>query len=443
MARKPIVEEPESGSKTGFQEPESAFEVEASKRAVKKGKPAKKTAKKQEAPRSAKKAEKAAGKKLSKVASAFKSFRPASEVLTVVRAVPTRFVQIDHATGVGGWPIERLTIVHGASGHGKSSFALGLAGSFLDCSHYADFVDAEMTTPPDFARKMIGASFDSDRFFACRPSNLEEVIARVRFFCRGVQKMRESDAKLTGLVVIDSLKKLMPEGTVDAILKAAKGGEDISAGQDRSGQIAAKANTAWMNELTILLAKACVGMVIIGREMENPDAKPHEKKSGWDFKLGGGKAPFFEASIVARVELAGEVKEPGSGSGEYDPSLRVFGERHRVVIYKTKVSAHESKKTVGFFHTSNGVLIPEGFDRARDVIEMAERFEVIDRSGSWYSHRGKKIGNGRDASVVALTKDTEWLGVIEREVRAKFATRAQVVVEHGNPFVENTGEVVA
>lgn len=299
------------------------------------------------------------------------------------------------------------------------------------------------TTPPDFARKMIGLSFDSDRFFACRPSNLEEVIARVRFFCRGVQRMREKDPKLTGLVIIDSLKKLMPEGTVDAILKAAKGGEDISAGQDRSGQIAAKANTAWMNELTILLAKACVGMVIIGREMENPDAKPHEKKSGWDFKLGGGKAPFFEASIVARVELAGEVKEPGSGSGEYDPSLRVFGERHRVVIYKTKVSAHESKKTVGFFHTSNGVLIPEGFDRARDVIEMAERFEVIDRSGSWYSHRGNKIGNGRDASVVALTKDVDWLASIERDVRSKFSTRAQVVVEHGSPFVENTGEVIA
>src|SRR5207253_8191140 len=80
-------------------------------------------------------------KKLEKAADAFSSFRPASEAMTEVLAVPTVFCQLDHATGVGGWPVERFTLIHGPSGGGKTKALIGLFLSFLLQGHYAYFLD--------------------------------------------------------------------------------------------------------------------------------------------------------------------------------------------------------------------------------------------------------------------------------------------------------------
>ncbi len=114
-----------------------------------------------------------------------------------------------------------------------------------------------------------------------------------------------------------------------------------------------------------------------------------------------------------------------------------------MVIYKTKVSKHEDRRTVAFFHTSNGVLVPEGFDRARDVLEIAERFDVVTKSGSWLAHGRRKLGQGLDNAVVKLTDHPEWLGEIEAQVRSKFRTQAVPVINaSGDAFVEGTGEVV-
>jgi recombination protein RecA len=368
---------------------------------------------------------------LTRAASAFKGFRPASEVLTVVKAVPTCFIQVDHATRVDGWPIERFTMGHGPSNHGKTLFAAGLLKSFLASDNYALHLDAERTSPITWFEKLLGHDLaHHPGFFAQRPDTYEGVIADVRNFLNTLIAQKEKGnlaPDTTAIIVVDSLRKLVPKDVLKEILAAekdgtfaAKGG-DITSGRDRKAQIQAKMNAGWMDEIVPMLEKAGAGMFAIGREMQDPDANQWAKKFGNDYKVGGGGAIFYDSSLVVRIERAGWVQYQ---KGKDDEKKVVYGERHRVTIKKTKVAGKDDKVAVGYFHSSNGVLTPEGFDHARDVLELGVRLEVIDKSGAWYAFEGERIAAGEHNAVVALTDNPELQARIALETRRAFKTQA-------------------
>lgn len=353
---------------------------------------------------------------LAAVSEKFKSFRPAREVLKRVRAVPTIFPQFDHAARVGGLPIERFMLVHGPSSHGKTAFTLGLMRSFLERDHFVVFIDAERTTPIDWAEKMMGAMVDHPGFLASRPTTYEDTILEVRQFlnaiiaARAAKKIPEDTA---ALIVVDSLRKLVPADLMKEILSESK--NDTKTGRDRAGQLKAKMNAAWMDELVPLLEAAQAGFVAIAREMVDPDADMWAKKFGNDYKVGGGGAIFYEASLVMRIERASYVTH---GEGK---ERKIYGERHRVTIRKTKVAGKDDKTAVGYFHTSNGVLIPEGFDGARDLIDLGVRLGALGKKGSTISFDGERVGAGEHAAVKNLAKDPDQLAKIDAAVREKFA----------------------
>jgi len=356
-------------------------------------------------------------KSLERAAAAFKGFRPASEVLKVVRAVPTRFVQFDHGTRVGGFPVERYTLVHGPSNHGKTIWTLGLAGDFLERDHYVLHIDAERTTPITWVDAILGPVARHPNFFALRPDSYEETIAEVRRFLNTLRELREkgrTPEDTCGLIVVDSLRKLIPRGLLDEILAAEQDPDEVTAGKDRRAQLQAKMNAAWVDELTPLLEKAQAGMAAIAREYQDTNASDQARKAGKDYKVGGGGSTYFEASLVVRVERAGWI-EVGEGK-----SRRVYGERLRALIRKTKVGGKDDRDVPTYFHVSNGNLVPAGFDRARDVLELARRLGVVELNGAWYSHGDERVGQGENASVVNLTNSPEWLARIEVETRARF-----------------------
>jgi len=374
-------------------------------------------------------------KQLTKVMDAFEAWRPASEVLTAVRAVPTRFVQLDHALRCGGWPIERFTLVHGPSNHGKTVFAAGLEDSFLTVGGLAHHIDAERTSPFPWFRVLMGERADSRLFTADRPDTYEGVMASVRNYLNTIIRLKNGgdlEPDVPAIIVCDSMRKLVPKDMMKEILEAEKAAAegDIKGGRDRSAQLKAKMNAAWMDELIPHLEKAGANFVAIGRELQDPDADMWAKKFGTDYKIGGGGAMYFDASIVARIERAAWV-----GNGKEGKDRKVYGERHRVTIKKTKVAAKDDKVAVAYFHTSNGTFIPEGFDRGRDVLEIGERLGVIDKTGAWYSFEGERIGNGRDNVVTQLSQNPEWCGRIERECRDRFSSASPV------EFDPKTGEV--
>jgi recombination protein RecA len=268
---------------------------------------------------------------------------------------------------------------------------------------------------------MIGGLADHPFFFAERPDIYEELMELNRSFLHKVDELRlgkllAEDA--SALVVVDSLRKLVPRNIAKAVEDSVlKHGADGVGG--RSGQVRAAMNAAWMDELVPLLDKTRTAFVAIARESEDPDADAFMRARGHAYKVGGGKAIYYDASMVFRVERESYVTKPTDKEKKEAPV--VYGERHRVTIRKTKVAGHEDKYTVGYFHTSNGRLVPFGYDRARDLLELGERFGVVEKSGAWYSFGGERIAQGRDNVVVNLTANRPMMDAIELAVRARFA----------------------
>lgn len=378
------------------------------------------------------------------VAAAFKGFSHVRKVLHEVRAVQTRFVQLDHATRVGGYPIERFTLVHGPSNEGKTALGLGLIDSFLTGDHFALHIDAERTTPITWVEQLMAKMASHPYYFADRPDTYEAAILKVRTFLNTVANLRAQGKvpkEASAIVLCDSLRKLVPAGLMDEIIMTERDlakdltGKKVSAGRDRAGQIRAKMNAAWMDELVPLLEHANATFVAIGREMVDPDnTSDWAKKAGSNYKLGGGGAIYFDSSLVTRVERD---KWVGQKEGEGDKERTVvFGERHKLTIKKTKIGGKDGKVTTCHFHSSNGALIPLGFDRARDVLDLARRFEVLGATrGGWMTYEDQKWQGEHQAVVKLTTGDPGVLKRLEAEVRAKFALHRPI--EHD----EETGEV--
>jgi RecA/RadA recombinase len=296
-------------------------------------------------------------------------------------------------------------------------------------------VDAERTTPMTFAETIIGRELAcSPGFFASRPPTYEQAVKEVRDFVMTVKRVRDEGRvadDVSAIVVVDSMRKLVPANILAKILadpdkprRGKDGGVDGMGG--RAAQIKAAMNAAWLDELVPLLEETRCAFVAIARETDDMEAEAWEE----DFKVGGGKALTYDSSLLLRVTRAGYVQKGKSGDENADKNRPVYGERHRVTIRKTKLSAQETKRTLCHFHTSNGVLegVPEGLDRARDVLELAERFGVVRRAGSWYSWERKRW-QGEDAAVQKLSGDPETLDAIEAEMRINFAEQSPIEVE--------------
>lgn len=346
------------------------------------------------------------GDQLADVAGRFEKWRPASEVLTNVVARKTIFPQINLATRVGGWPTQRITLVHGPSGDGKTFMALGLIASYLAAGDFAFLVDSEFTTPIEWAEKLMARWARKPQFLAQRPRTYDETIEAVdevpKVFAtaKAEGKLPESAA---GIVVIDSIGKLVPE----ALRKKIEGGDGGVDGADgRSGMIQAAMNTRWLKTLVPLAYHANLTIVIIAREMERAKANPFDE----DFKIGGGKSLVYDSSLQVRVTRASWVYE---GSGD---KKKIVGERHRVDIRKTKVAAHEGRVATCYFHTSNGEgEAPEGFDRARDLVDAGVRAGVIEQKGNGYVINGQRH-TGEARLVRAVRESAELAELIEQRL---------------------------
>jgi recombination protein RecA len=354
-------------------------------------------------------------------------FGQASEVLTLVRSVPTRFVQVDKVTGVGGWPVERFTIIHGPSNEGKTSFALGLGLSFLELGHYFHHVDAEFTTPADWLVKLMREHALNPCFRALRPDSYEQTVDAVTHLNVSITKAKK-EGKLpddvSGLIVVDSLKKLNPKRLLDNLLKTGADGETGAPGRKkdvgvdgmggRAGQYKAALNSQWLDSIVPQLAKSGLGFLGITRETPKQDAKWGED----DFNIGGGSHAIFDASIRARTLLEKDI---------IDEEGHLLGQQHKVEIRKTKVGSKTSSIPVAFFHTSTGLNgVPEGFDRARDVLDLGIEMGLVEVSGSWVKDADGNIGQGLNKAVRNLTEKPERLAAIEKKCRDTFAVESRV-----------------
>ena len=355
--------------------------------------------------------------RMSAVARRFAAFRPATEVLTKVRSVETRFVQVDRATRVNGWPIERIATVHGPSNHGKTTFCHGLGLSFLERGHYYGFID-EYTSPEKWLSEMMGARASHPGFVAMRPTSFEQTVDGVRQFVETIGEARdkgELDEDTSAVLVVDSIRKLVPDRLIEKIAKEGAAGKNgsVDGMGGRAAMYKAALQSQWLDELVPLLAKTGTAMIIIAREADDPDATILDKKYGSDWKVQGSKSLIYDASLVIRITRDGWLREGAREDGI------VVGERHRARIWKTKVGGKDNRHVDAYFHTANGVDGHVGFDRARDVIEVAKDFGIIEMKGSWANYGARKWQGDRKL-IDDLRADAGLLSEIEATARTMF-----------------------
>lgn len=365
----------------------------------------------------------------------------AADVLRPVRAVPTIFPWVDTTLGISGWPTDRYGLVHGPSNKGKSVFTLGLCYSFVQVGHPALYIDAERTTPITWARQLMGTHADSPIFRAKKPKSYEDTVADVRAFCEAIGEAKakgEVDENTTGIVIVDSLRKLVPQKMLDQMMKefsdsATPGRNDrkgIDGANGMAARIKAALNAQWADELTALLDDTGTCLVAIAREYQK------QKEHDWDldYVLGGGSAIFFEASVTARIDESGRVLD--------EKKENLFATQHSVSILKTKVGQKEERYPRAFFHLATGAEegVPYGFDRARDVLALAKHIGVIG-DGGWYPFEGQNLGQGEKNALRTLRNNPELLARVETKCRlAKMPADALVeVVDADVPTDEQEG----
>jgi recombination protein RecA len=353
-----------------------------------------------------------------------KGWKKASDALDYVRALSTIFPDFDRATRVGGVPLRRITTVHGPTHEGKTAFIAGLLRSFIDANHMAAYVDAEHATDLSFFDTLFGRPTASlPNFLGQRPTTYEETVDSADEFLNWMVAERKArqgkygkapvpeHENLAGILVVDSLNKLQPEKEMERIRK--EGGEALDKG---FGRQRANMNQAWLDHIVPRLGPAETALVLIVQERDAEELKPWERPT-----LKGGRASSFDASLIARV-TKGQMVSRGEKAERV-----VYGFRHNVRIWKSKVGQMDSDHSDAFFHMSNGQLVAPGFDTARDVLCVAKDLDIVKsaldekgKKGSWMTWR-KKRWNGDHNAVVALEKDPASMHALLAEVQKAIA----------------------
>lgn len=363
-------------------------------------------------------------KVFAEIAGRSKGFRPARQVLRRVRAVPTIFPAVDYRLRVAGWPIDRTAFIHGPSIAGKTTFANGLGLSFLRRSHMYALMDAEHTTPIPWLETLFGEYADDPRFIASRPASYEQAVDDVRRISQGVAEARAKGRippETTCLFVVDSIGKLVPLDIQEKIRKHAaesdKGSVDGYSGA--AGMIKAAMNKAWLDQLVPEMAQTGCAIAFIVREAKDRTATARDATFGNDWKTTGGASLLYEASVEIRVADARILRE-----NPEDWKSAPVGESHLVEVRKTKVAARQDAVERTYFHTSNGRWTPEGFDSARDLLELGQELGVVKASGSWVSFGGKRFQGAR-RFLLHAAESPGYVAELDAACRAKFRPDAE------------------
>ena len=347
-----------------------------------------------------------------------KGWDSAGDILDKIESVRTVFPDFNRAVRVGGLPIRRIHTVHGPTHGGKTAFVLGLVKSFVDCGYLAGFVDAEHALGHKFAQEMVADLETYKNFLAVRPKNYEETIQKVDSFLDAAAKVRKTHPDHKSILVVDSINKLVPKRELEKFLKGGsvdeKGAEEMAKGH--WGRYRAALNQAWLDHLTPKVAAAECAMVIIAQERDDAE---NSTKFFDAFKVKGGAALMFDASLVIRVMKGQPVYLPGTSDKKgKEKNAAICGFSHRVRIWKSKVAHMDGRYTDSIFHLSNGKLAPEGLDTARDALQVGVSLGLVTKSGSWFSF-GKKRCQGEPKAIHYMNAHPEKLMKLLNDIAAK------------------------
>ncbi len=287
--------------------------------------------------------------------------------------ISTGSFSLDLALGVGGLPRGRIIEVYGAESSGKTTLALHVIANAQREGGMAAFVDAEHALDPTYARK-IGVKLDD--LLVSQPNSGEEALTIT-------EQLVKSGA--LDVVVVDSVAALTPQAEIDGNM-----------GDSHVGRQARRMSQA-MRKLTPAISRSRTCCIFthqirekIGVMFGNPETTT------------GGRALKFYASVRIDVRKKDQIKQ-----GE-----DIVGNHVKAKIVKNKVAPP-------FREAEFDIMFGKGISTEGDILDLAVREDIVEKSGAWFAYNGSKIGQGRENAKAYLASNPEVMQEIDHKLRVK------------------------
>ena len=295
------------------------------------------------------------------------------DVLVPVNVIPSGCLSLDAALGVGGFPRGRVVEIYGPESGGKTTMTLHIIAEAQKLGGQAAFIDAEHALDPSYARRL---GVDVDNLLVSQPDHGEQALEIAETLIRsgGVD-----------VVVVDSVAALVPKAELEGEM-----------GDPQMG-LQARLMSQALRKLTAIVSKSKTCLIFINQIREkigvmfgNPETTT------------GGRALKFYASMRVDIRRIQAIKE-----GD-----KVVGSRTRAKVVKNKVAAP-------FREAEFDILYGEGISREGDLIDLGVDKGIIEKSGTWMSFGGERMGQGRENVRVFLKENKDIREKIENTLRKK------------------------
>ncbi len=288
-------------------------------------------------------------------------------------AVSTGSLGLDIALGIGGLPRGRVIEIYGPESSGKTTLALHVVAEAQKKGGIAAYIDAEHALDPVYARKL---GVDIDELLISQPDTGEQALEITDTLVRsgGVD-----------IVVIDSVAALTPKAELEGEM-----GDSLPGLQARLMSQALRKLTASISKSNTIVIFINQIRMKIGIMFGNPETTT------------GGNALKFYASVRLDIRRIGAIKD-----------------RDEVVGNQTRVKVVKNKVAPPFKQVEFDIMYGQGISKVGELVDLGVKAGIVEKSGSWYSYDGSRIGQGREAAKIFLTSNADIADSIEKAIRAQ------------------------
>lgn len=297
-----------------------------------------------------------------------------------VEAVSSGSLAIDSALGIGGYPKGRIVEVYGPESSGKTTIALHAIAEVQKTGGIAAFIDAENALDIEYA-KALGVDFTPGKFFLSQPDSGEQALDIA-------EKLILSGA--IDIIVIDSVAALVPKAEIDGVMGANHIGLQARLMSQALRKLTGQINKANTIALFINQLREKVGVMFGSPEVTT-----------------GGRALKFYSTVRIDVRKGEAIKGADS---------EILGNRTKIKIVKNKVAPP-------FKIAEVDIMFGEGISKIGETLDFAVDLDIINKSGSWFSYNGERLGQGRENVKKVFEENEELYNEIYDLVRAEILNK--------------------
>src|SRR6201987_3954551 len=293
------------------------------------------------------------------------------EAVVPISVIPTGSISFDAALGVGGFPRGRVVEMFRTESSGKTTIALQVIAEAQKTGGMAAFVDAEHALDPQYAKKL---GVDVDNLLVSQPDYGEQALEIAEALVR---------SNAIDVLVVDSVAALVPKAELDGEM-----------GDSHMG-LQARLMSQALRKLTGIVSKSRTCLIFINQIREKIGVMFGNPET-----TSGGKALKFYSSVRIDIRRIAAIKD-----GE-----TVTGNRTKVKVVKNKLASP-------FREAEFDIIYGEGISKEGDLIDLGVANSVIEKSGSWFSYKGERIGQGRENARQFLKDNADIRSNIEIDLR--------------------------